>query len=178
MVPLADKIIREIPLIARYSRHNEAEDHAFAYFLKSRLSLSNSELNAIVQETTTAVWDQIDCTACAHCCRTREIVVDDADIERLSQCLDITTGYFNSRYVQVARDRTKHFKSQPCPFLGTNNHCTVYEDRPQACRDFPYLREKNFRSRALVMMENTSECPIVFNVWQALKQRLWKRHKK
>jgi len=48
----------------------------------------------------------------------------------------------------------------------------VYEDRPQACRDFPYVHEPNFRSRTLSMIDNTATCPIVFNVWQQLKGRV------
>jgi hypothetical protein len=51
----------------------------------------------------------------------------------------------------------------------------VYEDRPQACRDFPYLHTKGFRGRSLTALANATMCPIVFNVWQRLKQRLWGR---
>src|SRR5579862_5599800 len=148
---MPDQIIREIPLIQRYARHNEADDLRFRTFLKVGLDLSNAELDAIVRETTDEVWKQIDCTTCAHCCRTLQIVVDSKDIRRLSARLGMTPLQFSRRYVQVAEDRTKHFASTPCPFLGADNRCTVYEDRPQACRDFPYLHEKGFRQRTLMM---------------------------
>jgi len=172
---MPDRIIREIPLIQRYSRHNEAEDFRFRTFLKVRLNLSNKELDAIVQETTDAVWQQIDCTACAHCCRTLQIVVDQKDIRRLAARLGMTPGRFSQQYVRVAEDGTLHFASMPCPFLGSDNRCMVYEDRPQACREFPYLHNDGFRTRTLTMIANTAVCPIVFNVWQRLKQRFWPR---
>lgn len=167
---LPDKIIRDIPLIRRYSRHNAAADYAFRTFVKDRLNLSNVELDAAVRETTDAVWAQIDCTTCGNCCRTLQIVVDDSDIARLSRRLGLTLKAFAQRYVRVAEDRVKHLPT-PCPFLDPDNRCTVYEDRPQSCRDFPYLHDAGFRKRSLTMLENTAVCPIVFNVWQALKQR-------
>jgi len=168
---MAEKLIREIPLIQRYSRHNEAEDYSFREFLKVRLNLSNKELDKIAQETTEEVWKQIDCLACGNCCRTLQIVVDDNDIQRLAQRLKMTPQQFSRQYVQTAPDRTKHFISTPCSFLGADNRCSVYEDRPQACRDFPYLHAADFRSRSLMMIANTATCPIVFNVWQQLKAR-------
>src|SRR5438045_931750 len=120
---MPDRIIREIPLIQRYSRHNEAEDFRFRTFLKVRLDLSNKELDAIVQETTDAVWQQIDCTTCAHCCKTLQIVVDKKDIQRLAARLKMTPKMFSQRYVRVAEDGTQHFVTMPCPFLDTDNRC-------------------------------------------------------
>ena len=166
-----DSLIRDIPLIKRYSRHNEAEDVRFREFLKFRLNLSNAELDAVVRETTDAVWREIDCTTCANCCKTLHIVVDNADIKRLSLRLKITPRAFEARYVKTDTDKTKLFSTLPCPLLGADNRCTVYEDRPKACRDFPFLHGKNFRSRTLGVMDDASRCPIVFNVWQELKRK-------
>ncbi len=168
---MADPLIREIPLIQRYARHNEAQDYRFRTFLKVRLNLSNKELDAIVQQTTDDVWKQIDFTTCANCCRTLQIIVDAKDIRRMSARLGITPQKFSQRYVQTDADGAKYFASTPCTFLGADNRCMVYEDRPQACRDFPYLHASDFRHRTLMMIENTAVCPIVFNVWQELKQR-------
>lgn len=168
---MSDGLIRELPRLRRYARHNEAEDLRFAAFIKTRLNLSNAELDAVVAEVTEEVWAKIECTSCGHCCRNLQIVVDDKDIQRMAARLGLTTKQFSQKYVGVAEDRTKHFNASPCPFLDENNCCTAYEDRPQACRDFPYLHAGNFRSRTLVMIDNGALCPIVFHVWQELKQR-------
>ncbi|HEX5323418.1 MAG TPA: YkgJ family cysteine cluster protein [Capsulimonadaceae bacterium] len=171
------QIIREIPLIARYSRHNENNDYRFRTFLKAELDLSNRDLDAVVQEITDEVWKQIDCTTCANCCKTLQIVVDDADIRRLAAKLGMSFAAFSKKYVCVDPDKTKYFASTPCAFLGADNRCTVYEDRPQACRDFPYLHTTGFRQRTFMMIDNRATCLIVFNVWQRLKARLWRRRR-
>ncbi len=168
---MPDQIIRDIPTIARYARRNENEDLRFRAYLKGRLEASNAQLDGVVRETTDAVWKQIDCTACANCCKTLQIVVDNKDIARLAAHVGSSVRDFTRRYIGVADDKSKYFNATPCPFLGADNRCTVYEHRPQACRDYPYLHEAHFRSRTLSMIENAASCPIVFNVWDSLKQQ-------
>jgi uncharacterized protein len=169
-----DGLIRELPRIRRYARQNEETDYRFRDYLKHQLPLSNDQLDSVVQEITTEVWGQINCLSCGNCCKTLQIVVGDRDIARLSKRLGMTIKEFSAQYVGVAEDGVKHFLSTPCSFLGEGNACTVYEDRPQACRDFPYLHDTNFRSRTLMMIENCATCPIVFNVWDRLKKRFVK----
>lgn len=168
---MSDQLIRELPRIRRYARHNEAEDWRFRTFLKIKLNLTDAELDAQVQEMTDTVWKEIDCLTCGNCCKTLQIVVGDKDIQRLARRLGITPQEFKKRYVSVGDDGEKHFTQTPCVFLGEGNACTVYEDRPQACRDYPYLYEPHFRSRTMSMIENCETCLIVFNVWQGLKKR-------
>jgi len=170
---MSDKLITEIPLIGRYTRHNEAQDMRFRSYLKAS-PMSSERLDAIVQETTNEVWAQIDCLSCANCCRTLKIVVDAKDIKRLSERLGVSVRQFTEKYVEKDKvDGELLFKATPCAFLGSDNRCTVYEDRPAACRDFPYLHSTNFRGRTFMMIANCETCPIVFNVWQALKARFW-----
>ncbi len=175
---MPDDLIRSIPLIERYSRHNEAEDERFRIYLKGHLNLSTKKLDAIVQETTDRVWKQIDCTTCANCCRTMQVIVDNDDIKRLAARSNMTVKDFTERYVSRSEDNSTCFSSSPCPFLGEDNRCTVYEDRPKACKDFPYLYEEHFTSRSWMMMDNTALCPIVFNVWQDLKLRFKPRRRR
>ena len=173
---MADPLGRDLRTIGRYSRHNEAEDYRFAGFLKS-CEASDAELDTTVREITDAVWAQIDCTTCANCCRTLEIVVDDRDIKRLAKRLKVSPARFAEKYVAVGEDGTASFRSRPCPFLDAENRCTVYEDRPLSCREFPYLYTPGFRQFTLTMIDNNATCPIVFNVWQTLKARMGKRRR-
>ncbi len=171
---MPEKLITEIPLIARYSRHNEDQDCRFRAYIKLS-NLSNAKLDSIVQESTEQVWKQIDCTKCANCCKVLQVVIDDSDIKRLAARVKSSIKAFESKYVSVGRDKVKYFKGQPCPFLGDDNKCQVYEDRPTACHDFPYLHKEDFRSRSLMMLSNLEICPIVFNVWADLKEKMWSR---
>ena len=165
-------IVREIPLIEKLARNNESDDNRFRAHLKGKLNLSTVATDLIVKETTEQVWQHIDCRDCANCCKKLPVVVDNADINRLSKRLNISIKEFTHRYTHVTEHGEKQFKTTPCPLLGTDNLCTVYEDRPKACTEFPYLYEKHFTSRSITMLCNTEVCPIVFNVWKELKFRL------
>jgi Fe-S-cluster containining protein len=168
---MSDQIITEIPLIRRYSRSNEAQDWRFRDFVKFRLNVSNADLDAVVHATTKEVWSKIDCVACANCCKTLQVAVDADDIRRLSKRLGLSEREFVGKYVRRDADGYQHLVSGPCSFLEPDGKCGVYEDRPKACHDYPYLYDANFRSRSMTMIENASSCPIVFNVLQALKRR-------
>jgi len=173
---MSDQIITDIKLIGRYSRHNEDADWRFRSFLKAHPTLSNKALDSAVREETDRIWAQIDCTKCANCCKVMDVVIDDADIKRLAARFKMPVRQFEQLHVRLDQnDNEKYFSSKPCQFLGDNNICTVYDDRPQACRDFPFLHKEGFRQRTLAMLSNQEVCPIVFNVWQALKRRLWRR---
>jgi Fe-S-cluster containining protein len=171
---MPEKLITEIPLIGRYSRHNEELDWRFRTYLKTG-ARSNTDLDSTVQEITDSVWKQIDCLKCANCCKSLQVVVDDKDIKRIAAKLRLTPRQFEARFVATGADKVKIFKTQPCSFLGADNKCQIYEDRPTACHDFPYLHKEGFQKRSLMMLQNLEVCPIVFNVWQELKARLWGR---
>lgn len=172
---MADRIIRELELLKLYCDDHEEEDLRFRAFLKGRINLSEAELDAVVHETTDEVWKGIDCTTCANCCRTMTTPVDDEDIQRLAKRLEMTPEQFSERYVEDADRGERQLSGLPCVFLGSDNRCTVYEDRPLACHEYPFLYKDDFRGRTLGVIGNAAVCPIVFNVWQRLKRRLWTR---
>lgn len=164
-------LITNLDLIRQYARRKEKENFRFRAFVKSELDMEEEDLDAAVRETADSVWSQVDCTTCGHCCRTLQIVVDNDDMARLAKRFGLPLPQFQRRYVRRQPDGERVFASTPCPFL-KGNVCTVYEDRPRACRDFPYLHEKGFRQRMLMMIENTELCPIVYNTLERLKKRL------
>ncbi len=169
-------IIREIKLIERYAAKNEANDMRFRSFVLHDLALNNPELNEKVRVTTDSVWKEIDCLTCGRCCRFLQVTVDDEDVLRLARRLKCTVHEFTARFVRTATDGCSHLASTPCPFLKPDNRCSVYEDRPKSCRDFPYLYEGDFRSRMLFLMEYLPLCPILFNVWDRLKREFTVRN--
>jgi len=162
------KLIKEIPVLLRAAARLENENWSFRDYFKFRLGMSNDDLDKMVHETSEAVWKRIDCKVCGHCCRTLQIAVDLADITRLAKSLGISVAEFRSQYVQREGSREEYFASVPCPFL-EGSVCTVYEDRPKSCRDFPYLQEPHFRTRSISFIQNCSVCPIVFNTSEQLK---------
>ncbi len=170
--PPLPPLIREVKLIDRYSRSNFPDDLRFREYLKTRLNMPREQTDLIVKETTDEVWSQIDCVACANCCKTLSIEVDAKDITKLAARLHISMAQFKTNYCEVLPDKTVVLKSRPCVFLADDGKCKVYEDRPRACMDYPYLAEPHFVARSISMVENCRCCPIVFNVWQQLKVKL------
>ena len=155
--------------IAADARGRARDDARYREWLKERSPLSNDALDALVARVRAPVEAAIDCIACNHCCRTLQIVLDRKDIHRLARRTGVPVETFVREHVGVAEDGTAHFKRSPCPMLGPDGACTVYEDRPRACRDYPYLDTPRFRGRSLTILENVPTCPIVFHVWRGLQ---------
>ncbi|MBW2608683.1 MAG: YkgJ family cysteine cluster protein, partial [Deltaproteobacteria bacterium] len=80
---------------------------------------------------------------------------------------------FRKRYLANGEEAGEFiFKEKPCPFL-KNNLCSHYNYRPQACRSYPHLHKNNIVFRLIGVIQNSSVCPIVFNVYEYLKAELW-----
>jgi Fe-S-cluster containining protein len=63
---------------------------------------------------------------------------------------------------------------RPCPFVGKDG-CKEYGLRPDECRNFPHLEQKNFLRRTMSVISDQQVCPISFNVYQGLKAKLWNK---
>ena len=95
------------------------------------------------------------------------------DVGRLANGLKISIDTFKDKYL-IERENNEGitFKKKLCPFLN-NNICSQYKYRPEGCRSYPHLHKKYFVSRLINVIGNTSICPIVFNVFEALKEEVW-----
>jgi Fe-S-cluster containining protein len=92
-----------------------------------------------------------------QCCREATIILSPYDILRLSRRLGLTTGEFLQRHTrreEEARSRLpvvliKPARTGGCPFLGEDG-CTVYADRPAACRLFPLAQGSELTPQGVV----------------------------
>lgn len=164
-------LVTDCEEIERLSEERREENIRFRAYLKGHLGWSDEKLDTVVHEIARSVSAEIDCTACANCCRTMRIGLEPEDIARLAYHLGISAEQFESRYIADKGREGKELKQTPCPFLG-GCLCAVYEDRPKACREFPNLDNEDMRSRSIGMIENGYVCPLVFNTLELLKGRL------
>lgn len=126
-------------------------------------------LDTIVGELHDEVFETIDCLACANCCRTTSPIVRDVDIDRLAKFLRIRPAQLIEEYMRMDSEGDYVMNTAPCPFLGEDNYCSVYEARPKACREYPHTDRKNFHQILGITFKNTLICPAVLNVVNRLK---------
>ncbi len=79
-------------------------------------------------------------------------------------------GDFIDAYLRVDEEDDYVLKSAPCPFLGADNHCSVYDDRPKACREYPHTDRKKMVQIMDLTYKNTLVCPAVFEIVERLKK--------
>ena len=165
-------LVTDIETIQKLAAEKEDANWRFRSFLKG-LDMEFEELDAIVHQLYESVSAQIDCEACGLCCRVMHPILNKRDIERLADRLSLSVNEFESEYLMKDEEEDGFtFRSTPCPFL-TGNSCTVYPDRPADCRSYPHLHKKDFVTRLYGVLSNCSVCPIVFNVYELLKVKLY-----
>ena len=106
------------------------------------------------------------------CCRKLDLILYPYDIIRLKTRISVSSEEFMRRYTKLGSSSHPFFpavmllmsenEEQTCPFLD-NNGCTVYEDRPTACRTYPLERavdrsQDRGRPQEYYFMTNHSYC--------------------
>ena len=90
------------------------------------------------------------------------------DIKRVSKYLRIKETVFIDTYLAMDQEGDYVANTKPCPFLGGDNACSIYEHRPSDCQRFPYTDEDVFFKRPIITMKNAEFCPIVHDVMHGL----------
>jgi len=130
------------------------------------------QLDSMVHDAHEKAFSCIDCLKCANCCVTTGPLLTDTDIKRVSKHLRMKEAQFVEQYVRVDEDGDQVFKSMPCPFLGADNYCTIYENRPKACKEYPHTDREKQHQLLNLHMKNAEICPAVEQVLEDLKVRL------
>ena len=113
-------------------------------------------------------FEKIDCLQCANCCKNYSPRFKTPDIKRISKHLKMRESDFIEKYLKVDGDGDFVAKSTPCPFLGADNFCTIYDQRPSDCHRFPYTDEDVFIKRQQLTLKNSTFCPITYFVLEKL----------
>ena len=113
-------------------------------------------------------FSKIDCLQCANCCKNYSPRFKTPDIKRISKVLGLRESDFIEKYLVVDEDGDFVVNTKPCPFLGADNCCSIYEDRPSDCRRFPYTDEDVIIKRKELTLKNSVFCPITYYVLEKL----------
>lgn len=115
-------------------------------------------------------FSKIDCLTCAACCKNYSPRFKTPDIKRISKHLKLKESVFIETYLQLDSDGDYVVKSLPCPFLGNDNYCTIYEQRPSDCQRFPYTDEDVLLKRPQITLKNATFCPAEYYVMEKLTE--------
>jgi len=129
-------------------------------------------LDYTMQEIHQEVFDIIDCLTCANCCKTTGPLITDTDIVRIAKFFKMKPQAFIDSYLRIDEDNDYVLQSLPCPFLGGDNYCSIYDVRPKACREYPHTDRKKFHQIKKLTLKNTSICPAAFDVMESLKDKI------
>lgn len=131
-------------------------------------AMKGSDADALVNDLHHRVFKHIDCLQCAGCCRGLGPRLLRADIERLAGHLAMKSSDFIQQYTRIDEDGDTVFKAMPCPFLQSDNHCSVYPVRPRACRQYPHTDQRNIKSILHLCVKNTETCPAVYEIFSRI----------
>lgn len=115
-------------------------------------------------------FDRINCLDCAACCKNYSPRFKTPDLKRISKHLKLKEGDFIEKYLRLDEDGDYVVKASPCPFLGADNYCSIYEVRPSDCERFPYTNEDVLLKRPQITQKNAGFCAAVYYVLEKLTE--------
>jgi len=140
-----------------------------------RYRVTSEMLDRIMKRLFDQVSQKIDCTSCGNCCKEVCAVLDREDIKIFSKGLGITAILCKEKYLVEDNDPGQFlFKRKPCPFQ-ENRLCSNYDFRPKECESYPHFYKPGNIDRLVDIIGNCFVCPLVFNVFEALKHEVWHR---
>lgn len=149
------------------AQEKRQENKTFLKRLKKRRPKNLDEQFHDLHDT---VFTEIDCLACANCCKTTSPIFLPKDIDRLAKHFRQKPKDFIQDHLHLDEDGDYVLNSSPCPFLGADNYCSVYEDRPRACRAYPHTNRKKMYQLLDLTAKNTLVCPAVLEVVERMKE--------
>jgi Fe-S-cluster containining protein len=140
--------------------------------LQNLIKLDRKEVDSLFQEAHEEVFACTDCLKCANCCKTTGPLFTSSDIKRISSKLKLSEKEFVQKYLRKDEDNDMVLQKVPCTFLGEDNHCSIYEFRPKACREYPHTDQKDQPSIYHLTLKNASVCPAVSDILEHIRAKI------
>ncbi len=151
------------------AKEHEAE---LKVFLKRLIKKKPRNLDDLFQDAHEKAFQKIDCLNCGNCCKTTSPIFRDIDVKRISKKLKCSTKEFENTYLKRDEDEDLILKTAPCAFLSDDNSCSIYDIRPQACREYPHTDRKKVVQVMELTEKNMLICPAVSRILFNVKEDL------
>jgi uncharacterized protein len=162
-------VVTDLAEVFRLGTAKAEENLAFRRFL-----CAHHYADSPFQMLASQVQRQVDCTACANCCRHSVVSVSRREIENIARHLGTTPEAVSHFYTvsdpEAPASRTLVNSREGCVFLD-GNLCTIYEARPKDCRNFPPVAvgTHSLGGRASSLARWAALCPIIYNALESYK---------
>lgn len=161
-----EEFLKKLP---QYAAEKAGENKKFFTKLSKK---PPKQLDYITQRIHEEVFEEIDCLSCANCCKTTGPLLIPKDIERIAKHLRLKPSIFQEKYLRMDEDNDWIFNSMPCPFLGSDNYCNIYDVRPKACAEYPHTDRKKFHKISRLTLKNVEMCPAAYKAVEKLKKEI------
>ena len=161
-------MITDLVQIKRLGEQKRVENERFRRHMKTH-AVADRRLRVVAEK----IEDEIDCRACANCCRVATATLLQRDVEHLARFLRLSQARFLSDYTEMSEEEgliLKRDATGACVFL-SGNDCTAYESRPSVCGLYPHVVRGagSIASRMWQFIDRACYCPIVYNAMEAWK---------
>lgn len=161
-----EDFLKDLPSLAK-DRHKLHKDF-FKRLKKRPLKHLDQTMLNLHEET----FEEVDCLSCANCCKTTGPLFTNKDIDRLSKHFRMKPSVFIDTYLRIDEENDYVLQSVPCPFLGSDNYCSIYDVRPKACAEFPHTDRKKFQQITNLTLKNVEICPAAYKVVEKMMERI------
>lgn len=125
----------------------------------------------IVADYHDEVFAEIDCLECGNCCRMIGPCFGESEIKRISKLVGLDRETFVRDSLKRDPDYGWRCSSLPCLFLGDDNSCSIYEERPRDCREYPYTAERGIQKSLGRLAFNANHCPAAYRIVEKIMER-------
>lgn len=158
--------------LEKFSKEANRDKEMLTLFLQKFDEIVPPDLSEIVEEEDKKVWQNVDCTVCANCCKTMTPIFSEEDIARISLYLNISPSEFFDQYLEIEEDTGSTVnRVLPCVFL-VDNKCSIYDVRPIDCAEFPHHNKRPFDDYNDTFIQNIFRCPATYELVKKLKTRI------
>ena len=141
-------------------------------FFKQLKQYNSRKLDDLVHQAHEKVFNEVNCLECANCCKLLGPQLFRLDIKRMAAALKMKTSDFMDRYIKTDEDNDMVFNRKPCPFLAADNYCSIYDNRPRACREYPHTDRRKFYQLLDKTLKNIPVCPAAYRIVETLKDKI------
>jgi Fe-S-cluster containining protein len=83
------------------------------------------------------ILKKIKCKKCGWCCKNQSAMLTQEDIKRLMVHFKYSYEEFYEKYLN--KELKIPYLKSPCPFLGEENRCNIYNVKPKVCKIYPFV---------------------------------------